>query len=573
MKKIFFFFFIVSISSFSQTQYRFDINNIDLPMNNKGILADVNIEPLGPGGRYGVSKFLFSSGFFVSGYNADTLWASGMATASLVENFLAGNVDSLPANPLYKIYVNQNSSTPNYTSWQEYSNAVSIGADFYDGNDDGIYDPTDLNNNGQWDKDEDKPDILGDEITWCVYNDGIPGNQRTRFAGVDPVGLEIHQSLFGYSATNALGNVIFIRYKLINSGKYNEVLDSVFFSVWADPDLGQEFTDDAFGSDTLRHSVYVYNGDDSDPAYGNAVPSFFIRLLEGPHSYIPGETFIDINSNDNYDEGIDTPLDTAVVRRGKDLGIKYLPGAKNLDVTATTHYIQSDPLRGDPNSEFQARNYIMGRLKDGTPINPCVDNRGSVFGGVNCDLINKNFWYSGDPIAHYGWINVVPDDQRMMINTGPFDLKVGEPVSITIAYIVGQGSNVFASVVKAREYAEYTHNFYLSNFGEYPVGVEDDFSLDVPTNFKLEQNYPNPFNPSTKISWQSPVSDWQTLKVYDLLGREVATLVDEYRDAGNYEVDFPSVETLHATSLPSGVYFYQLKTGDYIETKKMILLK
>ena len=100
----------------------------------------------------------------------------------------------------------------------------------------------------------------------------------------------------------------------------------------------------------------------------------------------------------------------------------------------------------------------------------------------------------------------------------------------------------------------------------------EDFR-NISTNYKLEQNYPNPFNPSTKISWQSPVSGWQTLKVYDILGKEVATLVDEYRDAGNYEVDFPSVETLHATSLPSGVYFYQLKSGDYIETKKMILLK
>ncbi|MEP0862182.1 MAG: T9SS type A sorting domain-containing protein [Ignavibacterium sp.] len=95
----------------------------------------------------------------------------------------------------------------------------------------------------------------------------------------------------------------------------------------------------------------------------------------------------------------------------------------------------------------------------------------------------------------------------------------------------------------------------------------------VVTEFKLNQNYPNPFNPSTKISWQSPVGSHQTLKVYDVLGNEVATLVDEYRNAGSYEVEFPNAETSYASSLPSGVYFYKLQVGEFIQTKKMILAK
>jgi hypothetical protein len=61
--------------------------------------------------------------------------------------------------------------------------------------------------------------------------------------------------------------------------------------------------------------------------------------------------------------------------------------------------------------------------------------------------------------------------------------------------------------------------------------------------------------------------------VYDVLGNEVATLVDEYREAGKHGIEFPNVETGHALSLPSGVYFYQLKAGNYIETKKMILVR
>jgi len=89
----------------------------------------------------------------------------------------------------------------------------------------------------------------------------------------------------------------------------------------------------------------------------------------------------------------------------------------------------------------------------------------------------------------------------------------------------------------------------------------------LPTEFQLYQNYPNPFNPTTKISWQSPVGSWQTLKVYDLLGNEVAKLVDEEKPAGTYEVNFD------AKNLSSGVYFYKLQSGAFVEMKKMILLR
>ena len=97
------------------------------------------------------------------------------------------------------------------------------------------------------------------------------------------------------------------------------------------------------------------------------------------------------------------------------------------------------------------------------------------------------------------------------------------------------------------------------------TGVEDNNgSVD---EYVLYQNYPNPLNPTTIISWQSPVSSHQTLKIYDILGNEVTTLVDEYKSAGSYEVEF------EALGLTSGIYFYKLQAGSFIETKKMILLK
>uniref|UniRef100_A0A7V2ZM09 T9SS type A sorting domain-containing protein n=1 Tax=Ignavibacterium album TaxID=591197 RepID=A0A7V2ZM09_9BACT len=96
----------------------------------------------------------------------------------------------------------------------------------------------------------------------------------------------------------------------------------------------------------------------------------------------------------------------------------------------------------------------------------------------------------------------------------------------------------------------------------------DDSIKNIPRSFILFQNYPNPFNPSTTISWQSPVGSWQTIKLYDLLGREIETIVNGYYEAGSHSTLY-----IINSSLPGGVYFYQLKAGKYLETKKMILLK
>ena len=93
---------------------------------------------------------------------------------------------------------------------------------------------------------------------------------------------------------------------------------------------------------------------------------------------------------------------------------------------------------------------------------------------------------------------------------------------------------------------------------------DDGFAI---YQFELQQNYPNPFNPSTNIQYAISSMQFVTLKVYDILGREVATLFNEEKPAGIYDVEF------NGTQLSSGTYFYQLKAGSFIETKKMTLLK
>jgi hypothetical protein len=99
------------------------------------------------------------------------------------------------------------------------------------------------------------------------------------------------------------------------------------------------------------------------------------------------------------------------------------------------------------------------------------------------------------------------------------------------------------------------------------TNIEDEGSLISPDSYNLAQNYPNPFNPATIIQYSIPKRSNVSLKVYDILGNEVANLVNEEKNRGIYQVTF------NATGLASGIYFYMLQAGSFVETKKMILMK
>jgi len=107
-------------------------------------------------------------------------------------------------------------------------------------------------------------------------------------------------------------------------------------------------------------------------------------------------------------------------------------------------------------------------------------------------------------------------------------------------------------------------NFWLQGTIQVSSVEEIDFP---PTVFSLSQNYPNPFNPNTTIHFTVPQNNQVTLKIFDVMGKEVATLINEEKSEGNYEIEF------NATNLPSGIYFYQLRAGSFNQTKKMLLLK
>jgi hypothetical protein len=119
------------------------------------------------------------------------------------------------------------------------------------------------------------------------------------------------------------------------------------------------------------------------------------------------------------------------------------------------------------------------------------------------------------------------------------------------------------SVTADGKYSDYSQ---VAHFDVNSATAVGDNEI-VPTEFALSQNYPNPFNPTTRISYQLAKDSYVTLKVYDLLGREVATLVNKNMKAGKYSVDF------NASNLATGIYFYKLTAGDFNAVRKMILLK
>ena len=111
--------------------------------------------------------------------------------------------------------------------------------------------------------------------------------------------------------------------------------------------------------------------------------------------------------------------------------------------------------------------------------------------------------------------------------------------------------------------------FNLYEFGNTTSINEND--LTTVTDFVLNQNYPNPFNPSTIITYQLPINSEVTLKIYDVLGNEVTTLIDEYKEAGSYQLEFNTASRIK--NLSSGIYLYKLQAGSFTSTKKMILIK
>jgi hypothetical protein len=167
----------------------------------------------------------------------------------------------------------------------------------------------------------------------------------------------------------------------------------------------------------------------------------------------------------------------------------------------------------------------------------------------------------------FNWITTL--DPTITFPPGDYRTWIGQPVPaispgdtswVTFAFVGGGDLNTIRQYMADAHQKAFTLG-WITIVGINPV------SNEIPTEYKLAQNYPNPFNPVTYINFSIPEQGLVTLKVYDLLGKEVATLVNEITSAGTYSVPFD------ASKLGSGAYYYKLQSGNFVDSKKMILIK
>ncbi|RMH77525.1 MAG: hypothetical protein D6681_20870, partial [Calditrichaeota bacterium] len=403
---------------------KMDVNRIELPMQNDGSLGEdgQGYYPKGSG-----LTFLFQGGIAATGFVNGELRASWMAKASLIQEYQPGKWLMDPDDPRARFYVVNKADGPGSEAYVDWAEAVALGADFQDLDGDGVYDPN-----------TDRPDMIGDRIIWCVYNDSTPVNVRTPRLGTLPIGLEVHQHAWAFARSDELGDVVFLRYRFINPTR-NDIQDLIF-SIWDDPDLG-DYQDDLIGSDTVRSMGYIYN-DGADAVYGPNPPAFGVDFFQGPVVFTGVET------------------DTAFKSRGPFFGVDTLVRWKNLPMTSFMFYINGDPVISDPSNAGIARFYQEGGLdRSGNPIDP------TAWGIGGTPDTDPRFFYSGTPETGTGWLDNTPADKRFMVNTGPFQLASGDTQDVVVAYVVTQGpTDQLSSVAKLRVVDDVAQAAYNANF-------------------------------------------------------------------------------------------------------------
>ena len=184
-----------------------------------------------------------------------------------------------------------------------------------------------------------------------------------------------------------------------------------------------------------------------------------------------------------------------------------------------------------------------------------IDNYGNTYiTGTSADTLTNNLY-----VERYVTIKYSSSGEQKWLVKYDFAKKINKPSGI----LVTASNNIF--VTGSSQDSSGNYSIATIKYSQ-TIGI-NNLSSEVPLQYSLSQNYPNPFNPATVISFQLPAAGFVKLKVFDLLGREVANLVNENLSAGSYKFDF------NASALPSGIYFYKLETENFSETRKMVLVK
>ncbi len=505
--------------------FTFEPNNMKTRIYNSGIFNQNRGLSNSAGCEWPINSgktAIFTTGLTSAAYvNGSLRMASASYSGELLPGYCVnGNFQSDSRFKLYKVDIDR----PNDSDWNNWGDMVPFGAPFVD-----------INNNGTYEPFVDKPGVKNAKQTLFVcMTDANPTSHTLGEGfggGTAPLGAEYHMTVWGYNSAS-YQDMMFFKWVVIN--KSVNAWDSTIFSVVSDPDLGFS-NDDYIGCDTSRSLAYCYNADNDDPIYGINPPA-------------TGTMFLNCSGSN------------AVLTSSVYFSNVSSPGAS---------------CEHDPNGEpLQAYYLMQGIKKDRTPW---------VIPNTNPPRITK-FCYTGDPETNTGWteyggriencgglltgnhvIPCPPGDRRNLMNYRPSVAKInpGDSQVIMTAQLVARGTNHKNSVTVLKQLSDVAKNLCQNGF---VIGI-NPISNEVPNTFNLYQNYPNPFNPVTKIKFALPKSGNVIVKIYDVIGREVTTLVNEKLNAGIYSVDW------NGANSPSGVYFYKLQSGEYTDTRKMVLVK
>ena len=488
-----------------------DGNNISAWFRNNG---SFNRNPVtdNSGFQWPSGKYLrYASGLWLGAMiGSDTL----VAIADYSYEYLPGYIDVSgnpqgKDDPLFKVYkiIKGDTLSSDYINWP-----ISQGAYLDSVN---------------------KPFLPGTQTVFYSMTDGYPESHTNPQGRTTPLKAQIQVTNWCYNDYPAteLRNVIFSEFKIIN--KNSLPWNDAFITVWSDECDREQIS---IGCDSNLNLGYAYCWPNSQQ-YGTTPPAFSFLLLKGAEAYTG-------NPNDTVYSFIPGKSQRRV-----------RVGYKEIKMSSFFTYQNADP-NGGPANYRQVYTIMHGFKKDGTVwINPVTNT------------VTK-FPYSGDPESGTGWNQYTASgygNRRLVMNIGGLNINPGDTQTIVVAQIVSQGSNNLNSVTKLKQDAVYVKNVFNTNFTT--VGIKNNISSEIPKGFSLSQNYPNPFNPVTKINYELRIMNYVSLMVYDVLGNEVKTLVNENKSPGSYEVEFDG------SGLSSGIYFYQLVTERFSDTKRMILVK
>jgi hypothetical protein len=393
------------IAEYNQSR-RIDINSINMFVTNYGTFAN-DIENQGNSGLFfpkgTIKTAVYQSGIWLAGKVGNEIRvAIGEYSQEFGPGSMVGTAPDNASDPRYIVYkvarftgnaddtahverdpaavqADRTLDPIAHHSWSEYINgAAPFGAPTRMYRFPGATNPADS-------VDVLGPDIRGDQMLWAVYNDADPAVHINRGGRTNPLGVEIQQTTFGFARQGALGNTIFLEFKVKNKG--GNQIDSLFIQMWSDPDLGG-FTDDLVGCDTTLSLGYIYNATNTDQQYGNRPPAVGYDFFQGPQ-----------------------------------VGLTTLP------LTSFIYYFNGI----DPQNALETYNYMRGFERDGSPV-------------LDPDGNPTKFYAWGDPVARTGFLDTNPSDRRFMMNSGPFTMAPGDSQIIVGAIIVAQGGDRLSSI-------------------------------------------------------------------------------------------------------------------------------